>query len=38
VARANGIATLNVAGNKESTTRGIGARVEAFLARVFAWV
>lgn len=30
----HGIRTLNVAGNRESTTPGIGARAEAFLLRV----
>jgi hypothetical protein len=30
-----GVRTLNVAGNRESTAPGIGARAEAFLARAF---
>jgi hypothetical protein len=33
---ANQIRVLNVAGNRESAAPGIGARVEAFLVRVFA--
>lgn len=33
--RANGIAVLNVAGNRESSSPGIGDRVERFLAAVF---
>ncbi len=31
-----GIRVLNVAGNRESSNRGVGARVERFLADVFA--
>jgi Circularly permutated YpsA SLOG family len=31
----NNVLVLNVAGNRESTQQGIGARVEAFLGRVF---
>lgn len=34
--RARPIQVLNVAGNRESSAPGIGARVEAFLAQVFA--
>jgi hypothetical protein len=33
--RARNIRVLNVAGNRESKSRGIGARAEAFLAVVF---
>jgi hypothetical protein len=32
---ANGVRMLNVAGNRESKSPGLGARVEAFMTRVF---
>src|SRR5437762_14373838 len=32
---ANNVRVLNVAGNRESTSPGIGTRAEAFMARVF---
>jgi len=35
--RREGVKTLNVAGNRESSNPGIGDRVERFLAAVFAW-